>query len=133
MRHSALLLLICTLPLLAAAQEQPSGELTVTKFECPKYPPKAESMRLQGMVKMQVTSDGHQVVGVKLTSGHPVLAQAADQNVRTWRFADHAPTTFAVTYLYVDDGYYKRDPVTKCSAKMELPTKVTVSTKFSFP
>jgi hypothetical protein len=89
-------------------------------------------MRLQGLVKMQVTTDGHQVTDVKLTSGHQVLAQAADKNVRTWKFADHSPTTFTVTYLYVNEGHYKPDPVTKCSAKMELPTTVTVSTKFSF-
>jgi len=87
-------------------------------------------MRLQGMVRMQVTTDGHKVVDVKLSPAHPVLAQAAEKNVRTWKFADHTPTSFTVTYFYVREGNYKRDPVTKCSAKMELPTKVTVSTKF---
>jgi hypothetical protein len=61
-----------------------------------------------------------------------VLTEADDQNVRTWKFADHSPTTFAVTYFYVNDGHGKRDPVTNCSAKMELPTKVTVSTNSLF-
>jgi hypothetical protein len=90
----------------------------------------AASMRIVGMVKLQVTTDGHKVVDVKLTSGHPVLAPDAITNVKTWKFADHAPITFAVTYLYVNEGNYKRDKVTKCSAKMELPTKVTVSRRF---
>jgi hypothetical protein len=90
----------------------------------------AISMRIIGMVKLQVTTDGHQVVDVKLTSGHPVLAPDAIQNVRTWRFAEHKPITFGVTYLYVNEGDYKRDKVTKCSAKMELPTQVTVSRRF---
>jgi hypothetical protein len=89
-------------------------------------------MRLQGMVILQVTTDGHQVVDVKLTSGHPVLAPEAIKNVRTWKFADHAPTTFAVRYYYVNEGNFKRDKVTKCSAKMDLPGKVTVSTSFQF-
>lgn len=103
---------------------------TVTAFDCPKYPPKAESMRLRGMVKMQVTTDGHQVTDAKLLPSHPVLAEEAVKNVRTWKFADHQPTSFVVTYFYVSEGHYKKDPVTKCSAKMELPAKVTVSTSF---
>jgi hypothetical protein len=106
---------------------------TVSGFECPTYPPKAASMRLQGTVKLQVTTDGHQVVQVKPLSGHPVLAEAASKNVRTWKFADHTPTTLTGVYVYADEGKYKRDPITKCDAKMELPSHVTVSTKFPFP
>ena len=101
---------------------------TVTSFECPKYPPTAKSARVPGMVQLQVTTDGHGVADVKVKSGQPLLVPAASQNVRTWRFADHPPTTFDVTYIYSFQGEFKRDPVTKCSAKMELPTKVTVST-----
>jgi Gram-negative bacterial TonB protein C-terminal len=113
-----------------AAQKDAPVLPTVTAFDCPKYPPKAESMRLQGMVKMQVTTDGHQITDVKLLPSHPVLAEEAVKNVRTWKFVDHQPTSFIVTYFYVNEGHYKKDPVTKCSAKMELPAKVTVSTSF---
>jgi hypothetical protein len=122
----ALSLLCFALPLLA--QDKPADLPMVTAFECPKYPSRAESMRLQGMVKMQVTTDGHTVSEVKLTSGHPVLAPDAIKNVRTWKFVDHAPTNFTVDYFYVFEGHYKRDKVTKCDAKLELPAKVTVST-----
>jgi len=82
------------------------------------------------MVVLQVTTDGHQVVDVKVTSGHPLLVPDAIKNVRTWKFADHAPTSFAVKYFYVSEGHFKRDKVTKCSAKMELPKTVTVSRSF---
>jgi hypothetical protein len=134
MRTSVLVLLTCCLILpFAMAQSETPVLPTVTSFACPKYPSNAESTRLQGMVKMQVTTNGHEVTDVKITSGHPVLAQAADKSVRTWKFKDHTPTTFAVTYFYVFQGYVKRDPVTKCSAKMDLPTQVTISTKLSFP
>jgi outer membrane biosynthesis protein TonB len=112
------------------AQQDAATSPTVTAFDCPTYPPKAESMRLQGMVVLQVTTDGHQVVDVKLTSGHPMLAPDAIKNVRTWKFADHTPTTFAVEYLYVNQGHFKRDKATKCAAKTDLPSKVTVSTSF---
>jgi hypothetical protein len=90
-------------------------------------------MLLQGTVRMQVSSDGQLVAEVKVLSGHPVLARAATKNVQTWKFAESSPMTFTVTYVYAAEGDYKRDPVTKCDAKMELPTHVTVSTKFPYP
>ena len=77
-----------------------------------------------------MTTDGQQIVEVKPLSGHPVLVEAANKNVRTWKLSDHTPTTFTIDYIYTNEGKYKRDPVTKCDAKMELPSKVTVSTKF---
>ena len=107
-----------------ASQNNPTLP-TVTSFECPKYPPIAESARVSGMIQMQVTTDGHGVTDVKVTSGRPLLVPAAVQNVRTWKFADHPPITLNVTYSYVLESA-KRDPITKCSAKMELPTRVTV-------
>jgi hypothetical protein len=112
------------------AQQDPTISPTVTSFDCPTYPSKAESMRLQGMVVLEVTTDGHQVVHVRVTSGHPWLSTDAIKNVSTWKFADHAPTTFTVRYLYVNQGHFKRDKITKCSAKMEPPSQVTVSTSF---
>ena len=127
------LALACVLLPCVAQQDAPAPTTTlptVTGFDCPKYPPKAEAIRLQGMVRVQVTTDGHVVTGAKAIQSHPLLAEAALKNIHTWIFADHAPTSFTVTYFYVDEGYFKRDKTTKCDAKLELPTKVTVSTKF---
>ena len=72
-------------------------------------PVAGESIHLQGSVLLNATTDGHQVVDVKLKSGHPYLAPDAVKSVRTWKFADQAPTTFTVTYLYVNQGRFKRD------------------------
>jgi hypothetical protein len=130
MRTSLIVVTISYLLACCALAQTDTPLPTVTAFDCPKYPPKAESMRLQGMVKMQVTTDGHQITDVKLLPSHPVLAEEAVKNVRTWKFVDHQPISFIVTYFYVNEGHYKKDPVTKCSAKMELPAKVTVSTNF---
>jgi TonB family protein len=130
MRILASLLLLVSTPFATGAQKDPSALPKVTGFTCPKYPSNAESMRLSGTVRMDVTTDGHQVVEVKISNrAHPVLAQAAERNVRTWKFSEHPPTSFTVTYVYAFEGNYKADPVTKCAAKMELPTNVTVSTK----
>ena len=104
----------------------------VTTFECPKYPPKAQSMHLQGMVKLKVTTDGRRITHLEVLPSHPILAEEAVKNVRTWTLADHDATSFVTTYYYTLEEHYKdkKDPVTKCSAKMDLPTKVMVSTQF---
>jgi hypothetical protein len=101
----------------------------ITAFECPTYPQSARKIRLQGMVRIQVTTDGKKIINLKVT-GHPMLAEAAEKNIRTWKFADDAPTNFSVTYLYVNEGEYESDPVYKCRAKLQLPNKVEVSTRW---
>jgi len=95
-------------------------------FECPTYPAEAKAMRLQGQVYMWVTTDRKKVIDVK-ASGDPKLVQAAEQNIRTWRFTEEAPKEFSITYWYVNEGEYEADPSTKCDAKMELLKKVQVS------
>ena len=95
-------------------------------------------MGLQGMVKLEVTTDGHRVTAVKVISGHPVLTQAAIQNVESWQFDDPTPISFPVTYFFINQSDSKKDSSSadapsKCAAKMELPDKVTVTTRAAFP
>jgi hypothetical protein len=112
-----------------SAPEPPQVTTGVTSFECPIYPLSARERRLGGMVRIEVTTDGKKITDLKVT-GHPLLARAAEENVRTWKFADNAPTNFQVTYLYVNEGEYEPDPVYKCRAKLQLPNKVEVSTSW---
>jgi hypothetical protein len=133
MRALTLALLICCFAPMRVASQQDSQALpTVTKFDCPQYPERARLAHISGTVTMRVTTDGHAVIDVKVISGPQILAQPAESNVRTWKFADHPPTNFTVIYVYANDGYYKKDSVTKCAAKMELPQHVTISTKIPF-
>lgn len=105
----------------------------VAFFECPKYPRQAEARRLAGMVQLAVTTDGRSVTAVRVISGHPLLAEAAIANVRTWRFDNDTPTSFNTTFFYENQGSFPRDKTTGCDAKLDLPAKVTVSTRFAFP
>jgi TonB family protein len=51
------------------------------------YPDLARRMRITGVVKIQITVAPSGVVkNVKLVGGHPVLANAALEAVRTWRY-----------------------------------------------
>ena len=59
MRYSALFLFLCVFYTLnTTAKGQRAAKPTVTNFDCPKYPAKAESLGLQGMVQLEVTTDG---------------------------------------------------------------------------
>jgi hypothetical protein len=122
--------LTCSLaPLLVGAQQSTPSPPTVTKYDCPQYPEKARSLHIEGIVIMRVTTDGHAVTDVKVIRASRILEPFAEANVRTWKFAEHRPTAFTVTYVYAFEGNYKKDPVTKCAAKMKLPETVTVSTE----
>jgi TonB family protein len=68
----------------AIAQEH---KISVQKFEPPKYPPIARQARISGEVKLalDIGADGR-VTDVKVLSGHPMLQQAAVENVKLWKF-----------------------------------------------
>jgi|GEM_PF-4621721 len=53
----------------------------------PAYPPLAEQARIQGDVILEVTiNESGAVSGIRLVSGHPMLVQAALENVKRWKF-----------------------------------------------
>lgn len=132
MRKSLLLVVACCLFACCALTQTDTALPAVTAFACPRYPPKAQSMHLQGTVKLKLTTDGHRITHIEVLPSHPILAEEAIKNVRTWTLADHGATSFIVTYYYTLEEHYKdkKDPVTNCSAKMELPSKITVGAQF---
>jgi TonB family protein len=81
----------------------------VTYAELPYYPPGPHTVNLQGVVRIKVTTDGEKVTDAKVEDDGGVLAmgQAAQENVRTWKFGPHTPTTFSVTYRYIIDDTIK--------------------------
>jgi len=84
------MLLVCGLAILllggAGAQQAGSARRIVQRSAAP-YPALARSMALQGTVKVEalVAPDGS-VKAVEIKGGHPVLAQAAANSVRTWKW-----------------------------------------------
>ncbi|HTU33141.1 MAG TPA: energy transducer TonB [Candidatus Acidoferrum sp.] len=53
----------------------------------PEYPEIARQLHLEGKVKVQVTiSPDGRVTDTKVIGGHPVLAQAAVEALKKWRF-----------------------------------------------
>lgn len=67
----------------------------------PFYPRTALLAHIQGVVKIQVTTDGKRASSLVEVGGAPaMLMQAAKENIRTWQFEDHKPTTFLATFEY---------------------------------
>lgn len=60
----------------------------------PVYPEIAKRMRVTGVVRLDVTVDAAgKVTDVKAVSGNAVLAQAAEEAVRKWKFAPGTATS----------------------------------------
>lgn len=83
------LLVICTLfiPPCAQSQQDAANKRRLVERSAPAYPTLARSMALQGIVRVEavVSTDGS-VKAVDVKGGHPVLAQAAVNAVRKWRW-----------------------------------------------
>ena len=93
---SLLLLISFAVASSTMAQVKPEGRLRVadgvmqglllTKVQ-PTYPPLARAARIQGEVVLKVTlNKSGDVQGVNLVSGHPMLAPAAVEAVKQWKY-----------------------------------------------
>ncbi|HEV2400043.1 MAG TPA: energy transducer TonB [Candidatus Sulfotelmatobacter sp.] len=73
-------------PLISRAQQPDSARKVIERTATP-YPPLARNMGLQGTVKLEVivAPDGT-VKEAQIKGGHPVLAQAAANAVRRWKW-----------------------------------------------
>ena len=82
-------LLLCSLIIPSAAQTQPDSvsKRRLVERSAPAYPTLARNMALQGIVRVEaVVSPDGSVKSVEVRGGHPVLAQAAVNAVRKWRW-----------------------------------------------
>jgi len=119
---------------MSVAQKAKTVMPTVASASVPFYPRLAPSARIQGDVVLRVSTDGQRVSAVEVESGPSMLAQAAKDNVKTWQFEPHTPTSFEVTFHYKlllpkCDSECNCDSEEKESVLLQLPTNVDVSAK----
>ncbi len=125
------LLILFTLALgasMSPAQQSKKPLPMVIAAGVPFYPPLARVARIEGVIRLRLSTDGKRVSAVSAKSGHPLLVEAAKENVRTWQFKDHSPTTFEVTFRY------KMLPESQCEIDngivlLRLPIEVEISAK----
>jgi TonB family protein len=117
--------------LLVAQVAKPPQKLPVFKSgDMPFYPPLANAARIQGDIRLRVTTDGSGVASAVVESGQPMLAKAAQDNVRTWKFEPHEPTSFPTLFAYhlLAEPNCKTDKSGNGEVHLNLPTQVEITT-----
>jgi hypothetical protein len=94
---------------------------------------RAELPAPRAHLRDNVSSDGG-VSSANAISGHPLLKQAVEKNIKTWRFdsSSSGNRTLTVTYefrLELPKIYYRPES----RSIFELPTRVTVMSNFPEP
>jgi TonB family protein len=69
----------------------------------PIYPHVARMANVQGLVRVKVVTDKHDVTSTSVENqdANPVLDKAAQENAQKWKFSAGEPITFTVTYRYI--------------------------------
>ncbi|MGA7906283.1 MAG: energy transducer TonB [Candidatus Sulfotelmatobacter sp.] len=71
----------------SSAQEAAPGVRKIVSRVTPQYPTMARSMNIRGSVKAEaVVAPNGTVKSVEIKGGHPLLAQAAENAIREWKF-----------------------------------------------
>lgn len=129
-----LVLLMLGMGAIMAAGQQKKLLPSVLSASVPLYPRTPQMAHIEGIVRLRIVTDGSRVRSVEVQSGQPMLAQAARENVKTWRFEPHTPTTFEATFHYKllpskCDPECNCDSVERPSVVLRLPTEIQVNAK----
>lgn len=85
----------------AVAQEEVTRK--IKSQSTPAYPDLARKMNITGTVKVQVTiAPNGAVKTVKLVGGHPLLATAAMETVKKWKYEAAKDETTTVVEFHFD-------------------------------
>ncbi len=86
----------------AWGQEQEITRKTKSRIT-PSYPELARRMNIAGVVKVQITVDKNGTIkNTKLVGGHPILANAAMDAVRKWRYESGPEETTGIVEFHFD-------------------------------
>jgi len=86
--------------------QEPAQEQIARKLKskvAPTYPELARRMNIAGVVRVQITVDKAGVIkNTKLVGGHPILAGAAMEAVKKWRYESGSQETIGVVEFRFD-------------------------------
>jgi hypothetical protein len=120
------LMIIGYMSLPSFAQDTADELPVVITGEMPLYPLIAQAAHISGIVKVRVTTDGKNVTSLDAESGPAMLVKFVKENIKTWEFLGHKPTTFVTTFEYhIEDtvhcGY------SNVTTTLHLPLEVHIS------
>jgi TonB family protein len=116
----------------SATQQAKTPVPALASAAVPFYPRVPQQAHIEGVVRLRISTDGNRVASVEVESGQPMLVQAAKENVKTWQFERHAPTSFETTFRYrifptKCDSQCNCEGVEKRTVLLRLPTEAEVS------
>jgi len=109
-------------------EEVPRIHPIVLEMKPPICPPMVRLSGISGTAKFLVKTDGHKIQEILKSEGPPMLQRQIPSQLMTWRFEDHAPTEFTITFKIT---VVFRDPCASKRAeevKMALPSSVEITT-----
>ncbi|MFZ0275774.1 MAG: energy transducer TonB [Candidatus Sulfotelmatobacter sp.] len=96
-----LLALIGFAPYHASTQEVSAANRKVAVKVAPEYPALARSMNIQGIVRADVlVAPNGKVTSVEVKGGHPLLAKAAQDALRQWKWEAASHETHETVELH---------------------------------
>jgi TonB family protein len=101
-------------------------DLRVVHADVPFYPQVALSGRISGTVKVEVSVQDGNVVNAQVKSGPLVLARAAVENIRNWRFYPLANATFTTKFIYQLEKNESLNPQNP-KVELQLPLLVKIT------
>jgi outer membrane biosynthesis protein TonB len=113
----------------AAKSEQPMPDIPVVKSaDLPLYPHLARLARIEGTVQIEATTDGTNIVRMSARGAHKLLMDAAQENLKTWRFYPHKAQAFTITFVYKIEPPEVYGPINP-TIILNLPNRVEIRTK----
>ncbi len=111
---------------IAGPQDQSHPDLSLEHADVPFYPPVARAGRIAGTVEVVAIVRDGLVTDAQATSGAAILAKAATENVKTWRFHRWVNARFSTKFIYrIETG--KQAP-TNSRVELELPNQAVITT-----
>jgi TonB family protein len=101
----------------------------------PDYPPRAQVNNIQGTVHVEVLigADGKVMLAKAISSADPVLAEAAEKNVRQWEFGPFPPeATFPIRHIVTYTFTLKGPPLFVAvlpTVRTHLPDEVEIESR----
>jgi hypothetical protein len=126
---------LVVLPVLARSDAQSSTDALplVISAAVPIYPRLAREVQIEGVVQLRVTTDGKKALRIDYENGPAMLARAAQENINTWKFQEHKPTSFEATFRYkfLPDGPACADDAdtNDASVLLKLPKEAVVTAR----
>jgi hypothetical protein len=119
--RDALTLALLANLLSAAIVQAPEPPPALLAGDLPVYPVFARKAKVQGTVRIRLSTDGHRALSADQVVGNEMLIGSVQDAVKTWVFREHQPTTFEaeVRFKFIRDE-------AACSSKARTNGTATV-------